>query len=464
MERGLSGGRDPAESIACIQEAGAGPIATVWLGERRRGALVRPVALKVFERRFPRDAEVLYAMRDRGRMLSGIEHRTMVPIDDVARVGQRLALVRAWVDGLDLLEWVEILRERDIAMPGRVVCEIVHAAASALDAAQSVVPPGETGPLAMEHRDFKPTNVMIRRDGEVQVVDFGTGFTSIAGRNARAGALQKGLVKYLSPARRDGKRGGPSNDVYALGILALELFRGRWLRRLHQHNPAHDRHLAEVVARLDKLGARTAADGMALRNVLLRMVAWDADGRPSAGEVAHIFRTLADRANGPSLAAWATAHLGPYIPPMEADPSLPVPSDVVILPDRLEDADIPPPPEEEDDAPRGSPQWEETEDGWRIILDDDDDEDITLLTPTMALARSTLPPIPEDEPEDEPIDQTTTAEVVAVPISPAPPAPRIAVLPPVVGLPIMALGIAAAIGAIIGAALIAAVFTVWFAK
>jgi serine/threonine-protein kinase len=329
---------DTLDRIVFLREVATGPMSAVFAAERRGKSGCRPIAVKVLQRRFPRDAEMLFAMRDRARALARLGHRNIACVEDIAATGEFLALVSPWIDGLDLVDWVEILREREIALPARVVCDVLRGAAAALDAARLHVPPSADGPLGMVHRDLKPTNLLIARDGTTKVRDFGTGFTSLAGRNARAEALKKGLVKYMSPLRRDGKRGGPPEDIYSLGILAVELFRDRWLRRLRSHNPDHDRHLAEVVATLGPLDLGTEADDRTLRNLLLRMVAFDPDARPEAGEIVHTFRTLGDRAPGPSAESFAIAELLPLLPPMQAATRLELGRRAITLLDRPADA------------------------------------------------------------------------------------------------------------------------------
>ncbi|MEQ1569648.1 MAG: protein kinase, partial [Myxococcota bacterium] len=303
-----------AERVTLLREVSEGPLAALFAGERHTGDDVQLVAVKVLRVRRSRELTQLGRLRDLGRRLNRLGHRNLSAPTELAVVEGRPALLSPWIEGIDLLDWAEVLRETDTVLPTRAVCEVLKSAAAALDAAMFRTAWGEAEPLAVMHRDVKPSNLMITRDGEVKLLDFSTGLTSLGGRDGRGVAIRAGLGRYLSPGRRRGKRGGPSSDVYALGLIGIELFSRRWLQRVRDTNPAHDRHLAELVANLPDLGLRAGPDDRALRSLLLRMVAFDADARPPAAEVAHTMRTLADRAPGPSLEAFAHDHAFPTLP------------------------------------------------------------------------------------------------------------------------------------------------------
>ena len=309
-----------SDRIALLRETAAGPMSAVFAGIHHG----RTVAVKLLREDPEGGVDHLLDLRDRARRIGALHHRHHACVYDVAVVGERFALVSPYVDGIDLLDWVDLLSETGRLLPRRVTCEVMRCVAVALEASSGGLPGLSGAAPGLWHRDLKPSNVLVSRDGELKVTDFATGYTSLAGRAAKSGALKKGLVRYLSPERRDGRRAQAEADVYALGILALELFRGRWLRRLHSQNPAHDRHLADVVARVDDLQMRSDSDDRALRNLLLRMVAFDPEARPSVSEIASAFRGFSDRAPGPSLEAFANAHAVPWLeaPPTEPEPAL----------------------------------------------------------------------------------------------------------------------------------------------
>lgn len=357
--------------LRVLHEVGAGPMSAMLTAQEASQDDVSLVVLKVMRERWHRDRELLDRAIAVTRRLARLEHRHIVAARSVVWVEDRLAMLQPHVHGLDLLDWFELLNELKVRAPVRVVCELVKGVASALDTALNRVPWGDTEPLGVVHRDLKPTNVMVDRDGEVKVLDFATGLTSLGGRDARAAALRHGLAKYLSPGRREGRRAQPASDVYALGIMALELLRGSWMRRLRSSNPAHDRHLAEVVANLTDLGLPTSKDEMALRNIVLRMVAFDPEARPPASEVVHTFRRLADRASGPSLETFAQQHLVPFVAPVPDDPDTKLGLLTVRAADRRDADDgnatgrrsgittvVPDDPDDD---------WEETASGWQRV-------------------------------------------------------------------------------------------------
>jgi serine/threonine protein kinase len=432
------------DRVTLLREISEGPISALFAGERRRGPESRLVAVKVLRHRRARDAEQLHQLHKVARRLDRIGHRNVVAATDLAVIDGRPALLSPWVEGVDLLDWVEVLRETDIALPTRVVCEILRSVASALDAALNRTAWGDDEPLGLLHRDVKPSNIMISRDGHVLVLDFGTGLSSLAGRDGRVTARKAGLGRYLSPGRRPGKRGGSASDVYALGLIGVELFSGRWLQRVRDANPAHDRHLAEVVASLPDLGTRAPADDRTLRSLLLRMVAFDPEARPSAAEVIQTLRTLADRAPGPSLESFAHANALPYAALPERQSGLP--DGVVIEPEMLASLVLVP------DEPEHPPEPEPDE--LEVVWDDDDEPDVhvTSRAPLPDRApRSVVPEVVSAHVAPAPITTEFVREAPE-PLAPAPgtPAPRVAALSVLAGTAIAAVALAAAAGLAVG--------------
>ena len=411
---------DSADQIRFLRAVATGPASALFAAEENTSNNSRIVAIKVILHRQPRDLTLLRGLNDHAQAARRTS-RTLVCAEKILRVNRQLAFLSPWVDGLDLVDAVEVLRERDRWLPVRASLQVVTDIATALSQA---LPVGH-------HRDLKPTNVMIRRTGEVVLTDFGTGYTSIVGRNARAGALQNGLLKYFSPARREGKRDGAPGDVYALGILATELLGGAWLRRLPARNPDHDRFFADLVARMPDIGLGSA-DDRALCNLLLRATAFDESARPTMDEVAQVVERLGRNSGGAPLAQLVRDEWLPWIEevpdtPLDANPDIrgiaaDEPDESIFL-----DPEIPEPIHVE--------STEETTGRW--ILAAADLEEQTFDTPVRSPARQT---------------PTRTVRVDTPPLSAATKVPSRA--------PLRSLLVAAVLGALFGMSLLGLV--VWF--
>jgi eukaryotic-like serine/threonine-protein kinase len=176
--------------------------------------LGRTVAIKVLAERYAQDQsvrerftrEALAAAR-----LSG-EPNT-VTIYDVGEHNDRPFIVMEYLGGGSL---DDVLR-RDGAQPPELVFRWLEEAARALDTAHD---------KGIVHRDVKPANLMLDREGNVHVADFG--IASAAGMDSltMTGTVL-GTAGYLAPEQAQGERAQPASDRYALGVVAWELLTGR---------------------------------------------------------------------------------------------------------------------------------------------------------------------------------------------------------------------------------------------
>jgi predicted Ser/Thr protein kinase len=191
-------------------------IARGGMGEIYRAtdsSLGRTVAIKVLAERFAEDEplrerftrEALAAAR-----LSG--EPNIVTIFDVGEHAERPYIVMEYLSGGSL---DDVLRAKGAQPPERVVAWLEEAA-RALDAAHR---------KGVVHRDVKPANLMLDKEGHVNVADFGV--ASAAGMESlTATGTILGTAGYLAPERAQGDPAGPASDLYALGVVAWELLTG----------------------------------------------------------------------------------------------------------------------------------------------------------------------------------------------------------------------------------------------
>ena len=174
--------------------------------------LGRAVAVKVLAERYAGDASVRERFTREALAAARLSGRpNIVTIFDVGEAGGRPFIVMEYLGGGSL---DEKLREGPIA-PGQAVAWL-RQAANALDAAHAE---------GVVHRDVKPGNLLLDRDGTLHVADFG--IASAAGMDSmtKTGTVI-GTAGYLSPEQAQGDRASPASDRYALGIVAWELLTG----------------------------------------------------------------------------------------------------------------------------------------------------------------------------------------------------------------------------------------------
>jgi serine/threonine-protein kinase len=201
---------------------GEGGMGEVYLAEDLR--LGRPVALKLLPAHFTAEAERVRRFEQEARAASSLNHPNIVTIHDIGRADGSHFIATEFVDGETLRS-----RMRSTRMTTVEVLDVAAQIASALAAAHEV---------GVVHRDIKPDNVMLRRDGYVKVLDFGLAKlteprTPAAQTEARrVGVRTKsgvvlGTVAYMSPEQARGLPVDGRTDVWSLGVVLYELVAGR---------------------------------------------------------------------------------------------------------------------------------------------------------------------------------------------------------------------------------------------
>jgi len=187
-----------------------GGMSTVYRGLDIR--LHRPVALKVMDARYAGDQQFLTRFHREARAIASLKHPGLVAIYDQGDDPRHPFLVMELIEGGTLRE---LLRERG-PMPPHAVVAVLHPVLGGLGVAHQA---------GLVHRDVKPENVLISRDGEVKLVDFGL-VRAIAEAGVTSTSVILGTAAYLSPEQVLGQATGPRSDVYAAGIMAFELLTG----------------------------------------------------------------------------------------------------------------------------------------------------------------------------------------------------------------------------------------------
>jgi beta-lactam-binding protein with PASTA domain len=187
------------------------------MGEVYRGhdlLLDRPVAVKVLQPSLAADAELVERFKDEARAAARLTHPNVVGVYDWGAADESTYyMVMEYVAGNDLRD---LLVTRGPLEPAQAA-EVVAAVCDALAAAHA-------GGLV--HRDVKPENVLIARDGTVKVADFGIAVVVDSDHTFPGGVLP-GTLRYLAPEQAQGYEATWASDIWAAGAVLSELLTGQ---------------------------------------------------------------------------------------------------------------------------------------------------------------------------------------------------------------------------------------------
>lgn len=159
------------------------------------------------------------ALREEARLLARVRHANVVSLlglGEEAHNGPFLVL--ELVDGVDLSKLGKWLRDASARLPDMVAVHVACALLRALGAVQRFLP-------GLVHRDVTPQNVLVSREGEIKLGDFGIALARDRTRWTRP-TFVKGKLGYMSPEQIKGSELDPRTDLFAVGVILYELLCG----------------------------------------------------------------------------------------------------------------------------------------------------------------------------------------------------------------------------------------------
>ncbi|MBY0216641.1 Stk1 family PASTA domain-containing Ser/Thr kinase [Paenibacillus illinoisensis] len=194
-----------------IERVGGGGMALVYKAQDL--LLNRNVAIKVLRQQFVHDEEFIRRFRREAQSAASLSHPNVVSIYDVGQEDDVHYIVMEYVEGKNLNE---IIKERAPLQVDEAV-RIASQIADALDHAHH---------NQIIHRDIKPHNILIGRNGRVKVTDFGIARAVTSTTITQTGSVV-GSVHYFSPEHAKGIVTGEKSDLYSLGIVLYQMLTGQ---------------------------------------------------------------------------------------------------------------------------------------------------------------------------------------------------------------------------------------------
>ena len=193
-----------------MRKLGSGGMADVYLAEDKE--LGRRVALKLLNDRHANDEQFVERFRREAQSAAGLNHPNIVSIFDRGQAEGTYYIAMEYLEGRTLKE----LLVRNGPSPVPIAIDYARQILGALGFAHR---------NGIVHRDIKPHNIVVRKDGRLKVTDFGIA-RSGASQMTEAGSIV-GTAQYLSPEQARGAPVDARSDLYSLGIVLYEMLTGR---------------------------------------------------------------------------------------------------------------------------------------------------------------------------------------------------------------------------------------------
>lgn len=197
-----------AERYEILERIGSGGMSDVYKAKCHK--LNRYVAIKVLKPEYSEDKTFVSKFRAEAQAAAGLMHANIVNVYDVGEENGIYYIVMELVEGITLKKYIE----KKGVLGVREAVSIAIQVAQGIDAAHK---------HNIVHRDIKPQNIIISKEGKVKVTDFG--IARAASSNTINSSVM-GSVHYISPEQARGGYSDARSDIYSLGITIFEMLTG----------------------------------------------------------------------------------------------------------------------------------------------------------------------------------------------------------------------------------------------
>ncbi|HVP91409.1 MAG TPA: protein kinase [Terriglobales bacterium] len=209
--RELTTGSTFAGRYQVIEELGRGGMGRVY--KVQDTDIKEKVALKLLRPEIALDKETIERFSNELKLARKISHRNVCRMFDLGKAEGTTFITMEFVPGEDLKSFVHRSKQLNVGTAisiAKQVCEGL----------------GEAHRLGVIHRDLKPGNIMIDKDGDAKIMDFGIA-RSLSGSGVTGAGVLIGTPEYMSPEQVDGKEVDQRSDLYSLGVILYEMVTGR---------------------------------------------------------------------------------------------------------------------------------------------------------------------------------------------------------------------------------------------
>lgn len=283
-----------------LERVGSGGMAVVYKAQDR--ALGRIVAVKMLQESMTSDEGFTRRFQREAHAAANLTHTNIVTVHDIGQDGHRHYIVMEYVDGLTLKQLIRQYAENGRFMPINRVLDLTVQICNGI---------GYAHRANLVHCDVKPQNILVTRDEQVKVTDFGIA-------RAMSHATQQqisqvwGTPQYFAPEQAAGEPPTPASDVYAIGVLMFEMLCNRLPFQAESHTALALKHLQEPPPPVTQYNPTVPKQ---LEQIVNKLLAKEPSGRyRTAGQLGRIISTYRERGQEETDAVYpataVTAHEG----------------------------------------------------------------------------------------------------------------------------------------------------------
>nr|WP_277991252.1 protein kinase [Corallococcus macrosporus] len=290
-----------------LQPLATGGMAELFLGVAKGAeGFERTVAIKRVLPHLARETDIASMFVSEARLAMLLQHQNIVTVHDVGESAEGLFLVMELVDGWDLGALMRAVTRQGLRIPPHLAVFIASQAQAGLQHAYRRQNGGQV--VMTAHRDVSPSNLLVSREGEVKVTDFG--IARLAGLSRTEPGAFKGKVPYAAPEVLRGEPATALSDQFSLGTLLAEMLAGQ-----HPFGGSAE-PMAVAYSILNRAPASLPDVPASLATLVLRMLSRDPAGRfPEPEDVSEaLARWLATTGEPASSHALATFLRGVRLP------------------------------------------------------------------------------------------------------------------------------------------------------
>jgi serine/threonine-protein kinase len=212
----------------------AGGMAEVFLA-RLKGphGFETPVVIKRILPHLALDQNVIEMFLDEARIIANLRHPNLIHVHELGRDGGDLFIAMEFLSGETLSGLCRRLASRKELLDPTLAAHIIAEACAGLHAAHEATS-NDGRPLEIVHRDVSPQNIFVTYAGEIHVIDFGIATTADRVSRTEAGTV-RGKFEYLAPEQLQSIPLDRRADIFALGVVLLELSSGRRVYKRASH-------------------------------------------------------------------------------------------------------------------------------------------------------------------------------------------------------------------------------------